>query len=97
VDANWDRIRFRTWSVDDPRPVKFPPPGPYWVTGEALDPNGDYSTIVAYFPAGNREAVKDFWPDTDLDAWDGFSIQHDQPIEFTDRFPPPRWWTPLPA
>jgi len=37
------RVRFHT-DEEDYRPLKFPPPGPYWCTGE-----GDgYWTIVAY-------------------------------------------------
>jgi hypothetical protein len=87
----WIRHRFRTFSVDDPRPVTFPPPGPYWITGEAGA--GSYATIVAYFPAASETGPRNFWPDTDLDRWDGYSQQEQNEIEFTSRFAKPGWWT----
>jgi hypothetical protein len=79
----WVRYRFKV-EGDDYRPVKFPPPGPYWCTGSAGD--GSYSTIVAYLPRG--ESVTEWWPEAGEDDATG---AHDT-LEFTDRFPCPKWW-----
>lgn len=62
--ADWDRIRFRTWSEDDPRPVKFPPPGPYWVTGTAYDPAGDYAIL----PLGAVPTDQSSWSPERIEA-----------------------------
>jgi len=79
-DCTWERHRFKA-NLDDPRPVKFPPPGPYWVSGEG----DDYSIVVAYLPL--REPVTHWWPEArDID-----SEVRDE-ITFTDRFPKPEWW-----
>ena len=77
------RVRFHTSSVDDPRPVKFPPPGPWWCTGEAGD--GSYATVVAYVEKIGQ--VKKFWPEAK-------SLDHhatEEPV-FNGRFPKPKWW-----
>ena len=78
------RARFKTKSVDDPRPVVWPIKHPYWVSGE-----GDgYAIIVAY--ADNRAEVKRLWPDAyDIDA----DPCKDGDYSFTGRFPKPKWWS----
>jgi hypothetical protein len=79
----WSRVRFKT-AADDPRPVEFPPPGPYWVsgyTGEEME----ISIVIAFLE--NEEQLSKYWPeatDADWTAVDG--------IYFTDRFPKPEWW-----
>ena len=76
------RVRFFTKS-EDYRPIKFPPPGPYWCTGGPIDAH----TIVAYFE--NEAQIKEFWPEAfDIDI-------HRENCEptFTGRFPKPDWWT----
>lgn len=76
------RCRFRV-ELDDPRPVTFPPPGPYWVTGEDIDGHGKY--IVAYVRI--RKDVHAFWPEAeDVDA------TRVKEIVFTSRFERPDWW-----
>jgi hypothetical protein len=71
----WLRCRFRA-NETDPRPINWPPPGPYWITGY-----GDgYSVIVAY--CQTIEQVTEYWPEaTDIDAAPKAGI------EFSDRFP----------
>lgn len=79
----WKRHRFHA-NPDDYRPVKFPPPGPYWCSGEAGD--GSYSIVVAYLP---RDVdVRDWWPEaTEIEATE------ERKIVFSDRFAKPAWWT----
>ena len=78
----WVRYRFHA-DADDPRPITFPPPGPYWVTGYG----DDYSIVVAYLRPG--QDVRTWWSEasdfTCSDPVDG--------ITFTDRFERPEWWT----
>lgn len=88
----WRRIRFRSWSADDPRPIKFPPPGPYWVTGYGGDDDNEFATLVAYLPGDSADEIEHFWPETDLSAWDGYDFQWRDEIAFTSRFPRPEWW-----
>lgn len=78
------RARFRV-NPDDYRPVKFPPPHPYWCTGQAGD--GSYAILVAY--ADNEDQLREFWPDAhDIEAQERHSYA------FTDRFPKPDWFQP---
>lgn len=77
----WNRHRFKTSFDDDPRPVTFPPPGPWWCTGHGEG----CAVVVCYLPPG--VPVTDFWPeaaDVETEATDE--------IVFTDRFPRPDWW-----
>lgn len=77
------RVRFHA-DLDDPRPIKWPPPGPFWITGSG----DEYSTVVAYL---NTEAeIEDFWPEaTAVDVH-----ELDCEPQFSDRFPQPEWWSP---
>lgn len=80
----WSRVRFRC-NDEDPRPVTFPPPGPFWITGYG----DDYATVVAYFPgAVSVNDVLAYWPEADDMDFSG----HDE-VTYTDRFPKPEWWT----
>lgn len=47
TQTRWMRLRFQA-NADDPRPVTFPPPGPWWCTGYAGDDS--YAIVVAYLP-----------------------------------------------
>lgn len=78
----WERHRFKA-NGDDYRPVKFPPPGPYWCTGTALDCS--YAVVVAYLPPG--EKLTDWWPEADE-----VESEPREAITYTDRFARPRWW-----
>lgn len=80
----WLRVGLRTPSYEDPRPVEFPPPGPYWVTGSAMDES--YATLVAYVKS--REQIEDYWPEAEI----RFEKQVEE-VTFTDRFPEPEWWS----
>ena len=81
---NWDRIRFKA-NLEDPRPVVFPPPGPYWISGES----NEKAVVIAFFPS--RVKVKNvltFWPE----AEDIQTLEADISLFFTDRFQRPDWW-----
>jgi len=74
------RARFKC-NLEDYRPVKWPPPGPYWCTGY----DDEHSIVVAY--AADESEIMEYWPDAeDIDATerDGYT--------FTGRFPKPSWW-----
>jgi hypothetical protein len=74
------RVRFKT-NLSDPRPVVFPPPGPYWVSGFGEN----YSIVVAYLK--EKKELKKFWPE----AFDA-DFEESQEIIFTERFLKPIWW-----
>lgn len=78
------RARFHA-DPDDYRPVKFPPPHPYWCSGYAGDES--YSVVVAY--VDDEDQIREYWPEaTEIDA---------EPAEdylFTDRFAKPKWFQP---
>jgi hypothetical protein len=89
---NWYRLRF--YGVgSDPRPIKSPPPGPWWCTGscDSLD-DGDAYINVAYVKAKSFDKAEDiilkYWPDAyDIDESGG-----NGPPEFSDRFPAHEDW-----
>lgn len=88
----WQRVRFRA-DPEDYRPVKWPPPGPYWCSGHGwgdpmFDEHGqtEYSIVVAYVK--KREQVEEFWPE----ATHVEMLEATVPLNFTDRFPQPHWW-----
>ena len=56
MDSKWMRVRFHA-NEGDYRPIKWPPPGPYWCSGEG----DDYSIIVAY--VRTQKQIKEFWPE----------------------------------
>lgn len=78
------RVRFYSPIADnggDYRPVVFPPPHPYWCTGES----DEAFVIVAY--ADSEDQIREYWPeaiDIDSDETDAYL--------FTDRFPKPEWF-----
>ena len=83
------RVRFKT-DPNDPRPVKYPPPHPWWCSGFQGEGYSAYCIVVAY--ADSEEQILEYWPDaegldvmnTDLDTY-----------TFTDRFPCPEWFSHL--
>lgn len=83
-NAGWIRSRFYT-KADDCRPVKFPPPGPWWCSGYAGDCS--YSILIAY--TRTKAQLRKYWPEA-------YNVEsrHEDSIVFTDRFPRPDWWTP---
>lgn len=76
----WRRYRFKA-NYDDSRPVKFPPPGPWWESGFG----DDYSIVVAYLPA--RVDPKKYWPEASE-----ITFTDETEIHFSGRFPRPDWW-----
>lgn len=79
--TRWTRYRFHSSSVEDPRPVQWPPKGPYWVSGE-----GDgYAILIAYLPEGIDLAA--YWPEaSEIDE------EPCESITYSSRFPKPVWW-----
>lgn len=84
AEKHWIRYRFHA-NAEDWRPVTFPPPGPYWCSGEAGD--GSYAIIVAYLPSG--VPLPDFWPEADQVT----SQRARGGIVYSSRFPKPDWFT----
>jgi len=80
MDYKWRRYRFKA-NLEDSRPVKFPPPGPWWESGFG----DNYAICIAYLPAGAK--LTDYWPEAD-------EVEYTEEIKitFTDRFPKPTWW-----
>lgn len=81
MSAEWMRHRFRA-NVDDPRPILWPPPGPFWITGES----DTHATVVAYLPKGMSPSDLTLWPE----AEDVDSTPAPNGPEFSGRFPR-RW------
>ena len=79
------RARFVT-PPDDPRPVTWPPPGPYWVTGEQLC-DGECVGIVVVAYGDSEDQLREFWPDVE-----NMDVDDASEYLFTDRFPKPQWW-----
>ncbi|MGO4302278.1 hypothetical protein [Cupriavidus sp. RAF12] len=74
------RARFFV-NADDPRPVIWPIPHPYWVTGYG----DDHAIIVAY--ADDEEQILRQWPEaTSIDANEA------EAYTFTSRFTKPTWF-----
>lgn len=75
------KIRFVIKDTDC-RPVTFPPPHPWWRTGQ-----GDgYFTCIAY--ADSIEQLRQYWPDAeDIDVFEEVAT-----YSFTSRFPKPDWF-----
>jgi len=80
----WKRYRFYTCE-EDYRPVIFPPSGPWWCTGYTGD-DWERAIIAAYLPEG--EDIRKYWPEAEDIEFEGRDS-----IQFTDRFPKPKWWT----
>lgn len=82
------RARFKA-NADDYRPVKFPPPYPYWCSGYSLGADFELSAAIVIAYADSEAQIFEYWPEaTDLDAEDAAEVQ------FSDRFPKPDWWKP---
>jgi len=78
--TKWLRCRFKA-AADDYRPVKWPPPGPYWCSGEGEG----YSIVIAY--VRTEDQVREFWPEaSDIDA------EERDAITYTERFAKPDWY-----
>lgn len=77
----WKRYRFKTFSINDYRPLIFNPKYPWWCSGQ----NDETATIIAYLPSS--EHLSDYWDD----ASELESTEHDT-IEFSDRFPKPDYY-----
>ncbi len=85
MTSAWRRYRFYT-RAEDYRPVKWPPPGPYWCSGFTADEHGEAAIIIAYIPKGAK--LKDYWPEAKREEF----TEASEPL-FTNRFPCPVWWT----
>lgn len=77
------RARFKA-NIQDPRPVRYPPPHPWWVSGTV----GDNSACIVVAYADSEAQILELWPEAkEID------VMQDDRAEylFTDRFPRPRW------
>jgi hypothetical protein len=82
--APWIRYRFTT-SASDCRPVKFPPPGPWWRSGYSSD---DHAVIITFLSSDAH--LRDYWPEAENVEAEGCDA-----ITYTDRFPKPAWYQGL--
>lgn len=80
---------------EDYRPIRWPPPGPYWCTGHEVRGrmvDGELCDIklkpiiVAY--VDNDQQILEFWPGAE-----NIEAEWRDEIVFTDRFAKPEWWT----
>jgi hypothetical protein len=83
--VNWVRHRFYSHHADS-RPVRYPPPGPWWCSGSTDDENGEIQIIVAFLPEGYE--IKKYWPEVGEVS---FSEPYGK-IVYSDRFAKPEWW-----
>jgi len=66
---------------NDYRPIKFPPPHPYWCSGS----NDEAFVLVAY--ADNVDQILEYWPEAeDIDYSEA------EEYTFTSRFQKPDWF-----
>ncbi len=83
--STWLRVRFEC-PVEDYRPIRWKPPGPYWCSGYVCKDEGDTPILVAYVK--KEEQIKEYWPEAqNIDIMDRC-----KEITFTSRFPKPEWW-----
>lgn len=76
--------RFRFYVTgEDGRPAKFPPSGPYWVSGRS----GDRTIVVAFCKDLATLTNHAHWPNAE-----NVTDYGERDIVFTDRFPRPEWW-----
>lgn len=81
----WKRYRFKTYAVEDNRPLVFNPKYPWWCSGYGENNNGEFAIIIAYLPPD--EDLKKYWDDAfDIDCDDV------DEITFTSRFPKPNYF-----
>ena len=79
----WKRYRFKTYAVEDYRPLVFNPKYPWWCSGFGGDMG--HAVIVAYLPPD--EDLLKYWDDAfDVD------VEDREEITFTDRFPQPAYF-----
>lgn len=79
---SWIRARFYA-NLEDSRPIKWPPVGPFWETGF----NDTHSIVVAYVKT--KKQIKEFWPEAVK-----IEAEKCDEITFTSRFRKPKWWKP---
>ena len=78
----WYRARFHA-NYDDARPIQWPPPGPFWVSGYSTDES--YSVVIAF--VRRKSFIKKFWPEAD-----NIEIEEVDHPTFSSRFQKPNWW-----
>ena len=80
--SNWLRVRFHA-NDKDPRPIFFPPPGPFWISGYGTG----HSVIVGYVKSETQ--ITEYWPE----ASNVEILEYNTTIKFSDRFKKPDYWT----
>lgn len=86
-NTKWRRYRFKTKSVDDYRPLIFNPAYPWWCSGYSGDMGT--ATIVAFLPS--NEPLEKYWDDAEE-----MEYTEETGVHFSDRFPQPQYYIPLP-
>lgn len=81
----WKRYRFKTYAVDDYRPLVFNPKYPWWCSGYGENDDRECAVIIAYLP--EDEDLLKYWDD----AFD-VEFTEEQEIVFTSRFPKPNYF-----
>lgn len=77
----WKRYRFKTYSIEDYRPIIFNEKYPWWCSGYG----DDNAVIIAWLPS--EEDLYKYWDDAfDVDFTD------EDEIVFSDRFPKPDYF-----
>lgn len=78
----WEQHTFLT-PADDPKPVQWPPPGPYWIGEKEI--LGKYTQVVAWIKRDKE--LTDHWPKA---RYDRYRLCFH--IHFTRTLPKPDWW-----
>jgi hypothetical protein len=95
----WMRLRFEA-NEDDYRPIKWPPPGPYWCSGYLCGKVGA-AIVIALIPLDDstpeddshsvaEKIVMEFWSEAKNIETSG--AQWRDEIKFSERFACPSWW-----
>ena len=87
-ERTWIRFEFLTKGYES-RPVKTPPPGPWWEVGHGLR----FVDVVAYIPLRNstpeaaEALLREYWPDVEI-----IDSQVRDRIRFNSQYSCPSWW-----
>lgn len=87
ISNMWKRYRFKTYSVEDNRPLVFNPKYPWWCSGSGYGENDkdNFDIIIAYLPIS--EDLLKYWDD----AFD-IEFTEENEITFSSRFPKPKYF-----
>lgn len=85
MSKNTDRLRRYRFKVPgvDPRPIGWPPPGPFWISGYS----DTYVVVLAFANDLDTLTSQNHWPDAE--EVEDLGVPDDL---FSERFPQPSWW-----